>query len=105
MFEALGTDPQDPPVSDLTQKEITEPTRTEDKEPLEVAGTKDSLQEERESERSKDNHAMSDVGSQGSEELEEEGEIGDSNVTIRRSARGRMSTREKREKETYKDKL
>ena len=48
---------------------------------------------------------MSDVESQGSEESEEEGEIGDSNLTVRRSARGRMSTREKREKETYKDKL
>lgn len=97
MFEALGADPQDPPVSDPSQKEISEPTRTKDKEPLEVAGAKDLSQEERESERVKDNHALSDMESQGSKESEK-GEIGDSNVTVRRSARRRMSTREERKR-------
>ena len=48
---------------------------------------------------------MSDVESQGSEESKEEIEIGDSQSTVIRSERGRMSTREKREKETYKDKV
>ena len=65
---------------------------------------KEARHVERESVRSKDKGTASDVGSQGLEESEEEGEIGDSLSTVRRSARGRMSSREKREKETYKDK-
>ena len=40
-----------------------------------------------------------------SEESEEEGEIGDSQTMSNRSTRGRKSDREKRERETYKDKL
>jgi hypothetical protein len=39
------------------------------------------------------------------EDSEEEGEIGDSQTSARRSTRGRKTTREKREQETYKDKL
>lgn len=42
---------------------------------------------------------------QESDESEEEGEIGESQSTPRRSTRGRMLTKEKREQETYKDKL
>lgn len=42
---------------------------------------------------------------QESEDLEEEGEIGDSQTFVRRSARARKTDREKREQETYKDKL
>ena len=38
-------------------------------------------------------------------ESEEEGEIGESQTSVRRSTRGRKSDREKREQETYKDKL
>ena len=40
-----------------------------------------------------------------SEELEEEGEIGESQSSIRRSTRGRKSLKEKLEKETYREKL
>ena len=40
-----------------------------------------------------------------SEDSEEEGEIGDSQTSVRRSTRGRKTDREKREQETYKDKL
>ena len=42
---------------------------------------------------------------QGSEDSEEEGEIGDSQTLVRKPARGRKSAREKREQETYKEKL
>lgn len=42
---------------------------------------------------------------QDSEESEEEGEIGDSQTLSRRSTRVRKSDWEKRERETYKDKL
>lgn len=42
---------------------------------------------------------------QSLEESEEEGEIGASQTSVRRSLRGRKSAREKREQETYKDKL
>jgi hypothetical protein len=105
MFGALGSISQEIPEVDLPRREKTEIARTENKESTEIAATKDSRQGERETERSKDKHTVSDVESQGSEESEEEGEIGDSQSTIRRLARGRMSTREKREKETYKDKV
>ena len=40
-----------------------------------------------------------------SEEFKEEGEIGDSQASTRRSTRGRIPKWEKREQETYKDKL
>ena len=40
-----------------------------------------------------------------SEESEEEGEIGDSQNSVRRSTKGQKSSREKREQETYKEKL
>eukprot|EP00253_Pinus_taeda_P010423 PITA_10423 len=42
---------------------------------------------------------------QESEESEEEGEIGESESSVRRSTRGRKTDREKREHETYNDKL
>lgn len=42
---------------------------------------------------------------QGSEDSEEEGEIGETQTSDKRSLRGRKSTREKRQQETYKDKL
>lgn len=42
---------------------------------------------------------------QGLEDSEEEGEIGESQTSARRSLRGRKSAREKREQETYKDKV
>jgi len=42
---------------------------------------------------------------QTSEDSEEEGEIGETQSSARRSLRGRKSAREKREQETYKDKL
>jgi len=42
---------------------------------------------------------------QETDELEEEGEIGESQTLVRRSTRGRKIDREKREQETYKDKL
>ena len=42
---------------------------------------------------------------QGSEESEEGSEIGASQTSARRSLRGRKSAREKREQETYEDKL
>ena len=40
-----------------------------------------------------------------SEESEEEGEIRDSQTLVRRLTRGQKSSREKREQETYKEKL
>ena len=104
MFETLDLVSQDLPERDPPQKEKTEKTRTKDNEPIEDAMIKDSRHGEREPESSKDKRIASDVESQGSEESEEEGEIGDSLAMVRRSARGRMSSREKREKETYKDK-
>jgi hypothetical protein len=42
---------------------------------------------------------------QETEESEEEGEIGESQTSVRRSTRGRKTDKEKREQETYKDKL
>ncbi len=42
---------------------------------------------------------------QESEDSEEEGEIGESQSSVRRSTRGRKTDPEKREHETYKDKL
>lgn len=42
---------------------------------------------------------------QESEDSEEEGEIGNAQASVRRSTRGRKTDREKREYETYKDKL
>eukprot|EP00253_Pinus_taeda_P032749 PITA_32749 len=42
---------------------------------------------------------------QQTEESEEEGEIGESHTSVRRSTRGRKTDREKREQETYKEKL
>jgi hypothetical protein len=105
MFETLDLVSQDLPERDPPQKEQMETTRMEDKEPIEDAVIKDSRHGEREPESSKDKGTASDVESQGLEESEEEGEIGDSLTTVWRSARGRPSSREKREKETYKDKV
>lgn len=42
---------------------------------------------------------------QESEESKEEGEIGEPQTLVRRSTRGRKMDREKREQETYKEKL
>ena len=42
---------------------------------------------------------------QETDESEEEGEIGESQTSIRRSTRGHKTDKEKREQETYKDKL
>lgn len=56
-------------------------------------------------ERSKGKMLEEEEETQESEESEEEGEIGDSQSTPRRSTRARMSTKEKRDQETYKDKL
>jgi hypothetical protein len=42
---------------------------------------------------------------QETDESEEEGEIGESQTSVRRSTRGRKTDREKREQETYKEKL
>jgi hypothetical protein len=39
------------------------------------------------------------------EESEEDGEIGEMQTSVRKSARGRKSSREKRDQETYKAKL
>ena len=82
-----------------------ETTRTEDKEPITDAVLKDSRHGEREPEISKDKCTTNNVESQSLEESEEEREIGDSLTMLHRSARGTPSSREKREKETYKDKL
>jgi hypothetical protein len=105
MFETLDLVSQDPPERDPPQKEQTENTRMEDNGPIEDVVIKDSRHGEREPKSSKDKHIANDVESQGSEESEEEGEIGDSLTTVRRSARGRPSSKDKREKETYKDKV
>ena len=78
MFGPFGSVSQEIPKVVLHQREMTENARTEDKESTKVAETKDSRQGERESEKSKDKHTVSDVEIQGSEESEEEGEIGDS---------------------------
>jgi hypothetical protein len=64
-----------------------------------------SRQGESASERPKEKHAEAEEEEQDSEESEEEGEIGESQTSARRSTRGRKSAREKREQETYKDKL
>lgn len=56
-------------------------------------------------ERSKGRISKEEEGTQESEELEEEGEIGESQSSPRRYTRGCVSTKEKREQETYKDKL
>jgi hypothetical protein len=77
----------------------------EDNDPIEDAMIKDSRHGEREPEISKDKRIASDVESQSSEESEEEGEIGDSLTTLHISTRGRPSSKDKREKETYKDKV
>ena len=77
----------------------------EDNEPIEDEMIKDSRHGEREPKISKDKRTANDLEIQSSEESEEEGEIGDSLTTIQRTARGRPSSREKREKETYKDKV
>ena len=53
----------------------------------------------------KDKDSVTEGEDQDSEESEEEGEIGDSQTLVRRSTRGRKSSREKREQETYKEKL
>ena len=53
----------------------------------------------------KDKDSVTEGEYQDSEESEEEGEIGDSQTLVRRSTRGRKSSREKREQETYKEKL
>jgi hypothetical protein len=98
MFKTLDLVSQDLPETDPPQKEQMETTRMEDKEPIEDAVIKDSRHGEREPESSKDKCTASDLESQGSEEYEEEGEIGYSLTTVRRSARGGPSSREKREK-------
>ena len=72
-----------------------------DRTPKEVSSPKSKS----EPERSKGNMSEDEEETQESEESEEEGEIGESQSTPRRSTRGRMSTKEKREEETYKDKL
>ena len=55
--------------------------------------------------RSKGKMSEEEEETQESEESEEEGEIGESQSSPRRSTRGRKSAKEKREQETYKDKL
>ena len=55
--------------------------------------------------RSKDVLIEETKEGQDSDDSEEEGEIGISQTSARRSLRGRKSAREKREQETYKDKL
>lgn len=64
-----------------------------------------SKQGEINADRSKEKYIEGIEEVQGSEDLEEEGEIGDSQTLARRSTRGRMSAHEKREQETYKEKL
>lgn len=56
-------------------------------------------------ERSKGKLSKEEEEVQESEESEEEGEIGNSQSSPKRSIRGRKYAREKREQETYKDKL
>jgi hypothetical protein len=82
MFGTLGSVSQEIPEGDLPQKEQKKISIFEGKESTDIAAIKDSRQGERESERSKDKHTVSDVEIQGSEESGEEGEIGDSLSTI-----------------------
>ena len=53
----------------------------------------------------KDKDSVTEGEDQDSEESEKGGEIGDSQTSVRRFTRGRKSSREKREQETYKEKL
>ena len=53
----------------------------------------------------KEKTAEAEEEEQESEESNEEGEIGESQISARRSTRGGMPAREKREQETYKEKL
>jgi hypothetical protein len=64
-----------------------------------------SRQGESASGRPKEKHAEAKEEDQGSKESEEEGELGEPQTSTRRSTRGRKFAREKREQETYKDKL
>lgn len=56
-------------------------------------------------EKSKGRMSKEEEETQETEESEEEWEIGESQSSPRRSTRGRKSAKEKREQETYKDKL
>ena len=55
--------------------------------------------------RDKEKQTEASEEEQDSEESEEDGEIGETQTSVRRSARGHKSAREKRDQETYKDKL
>ena len=64
-----------------------------------------SRREESAIERNKDKKTEASKEEHDSKESEEEGEIGDMQTSVRRSARGCKTAREKRDQETYKDKL
>ena len=55
--------------------------------------------------RDKDKQAEASEEEHDSEDSGEDGEIGDTQTSVRRSARGCKYAREKRDQETYKDKL
>jgi hypothetical protein len=55
--------------------------------------------------RNKDKQQETSEEEHDMEESEEDGEIGETQTSVRRSARGRKSAREKRDQETYKAKL
>ena len=73
--------------------------------PAEKSASAGTRPEERTMARDKEKQTDASEEEQDSEESEEEGEIGDTQTSVRRSARGRKSAREKRDQETYKDKL
>ena len=64
-----------------------------------------SRPEESATARNKDKQTEASEEEHDSEESEEEGEIGDTYTSVKRSARGHKTAREKRDQETYKDKL
>lgn len=87
-----------------SQIEETQEADTQKSTPL-AKGTPSSPKGESLAESSKGNTVEIDEVEQESEGSEEEGEIGESQASIRRSTRGRKTDREKSQQETFKDKL
>jgi hypothetical protein len=109
--QPASTQNDPPPKSQGNRYELLSSTEETPREearqdkPLEKMTSAGTSPEESTMARNKDKQIEASEEEHDSEESEEDGEIGETQTLVRRSARGRKSAREKRDQETYKDKL
>lgn len=109
--QPASTQNDPPPKSQGNRYELLSSTEETPREearqdkPLEKMTSTGTSPEESATARNKDKQTDASEEEHDSEESEEDGEIGETQTSVRRSTRGRKSAREKRDQETYKDKL